>query len=113
MVTLSNQLNTLSIGEVQDIATGLTCTLNRDMLVHILLDMVDPRVMIENILKTKEDNDSLAKTMEEKKFPPLVPCIDCVDIYHKLELELKLYGVYETEDYAYTYSDDDRIENNK
>ena len=57
MVTLSNQLNTLSIEEVQDIATRLTCTLNRDMLVHILLDMVDPRVMIDNIIKTKEDTN--------------------------------------------------------
>ena len=96
MVT-RNQLDTLSVGEVQDIATGLTCTLNRDMLVHILLDMVDPRVMIENILKTKEDNNTLAKTMKEKKFPPLLVCIECVDIYHKLELELKLFGVYPME----------------
>jgi len=96
MVT-RNQLDTLSVGEVQDIATRLTCTLNRDMLVHILLDMVDPRVMIENILKTKEDNDTLAKTMEEKNFPPLVRCFDCIDIYHKLELELKLSGVYPME----------------
>ena len=91
MLSLSNQLNTLNVQEVQDIATRLTCTLNRDMLVHILLDMVDPRVMIENILKTKED------TMKEKKFPPLLRCIECTDIYHKLELELKLYGVYNTE----------------
>jgi hypothetical protein len=59
--------------------------------------MVDPRVMIDNIIKTKEDNDSLAKTMKEKKFPPLLQCIECVDIYHKLELELKLCGVYNTE----------------
>lgn len=97
MLSLSNQLNTLNVQEVQDIATRLTCTLNRDMLVHILLDMVDPRVMIDNIIKTKEDNDTLAETMKEKKFPPLLRCIECTDIYHKLELELKLYGVYNTE----------------
>ena len=99
MATISNQLATLSTEEVQDIATRLTCTLNRDNLVHLLIDMVDPRVMIENIVKTREDNDSLSKTMKEKGFPSLLACVECIDIFHKLELELKLYGVYQ-EEYA-------------
>ena len=94
MLSLSNQLNTLNVQEVQDIATRLTCTLNRDMLVHILLDMVDPRVMIENILATKQGQENLARQLNPSK--ELV-CYECVDIFHKLELELKLYGVYQPE----------------
>ena len=92
MASLRNQLDTLSVTEVQDLATRLMVSLNKDMLVHLLIDMVDPRVMIENILKTKEDNDSLAKTMREKGFPSLLACVDCIEIHNKLEVELN--GVY-------------------
>ena len=92
MASLRNQLDTLSVTEVQDLATRLMVSLNKDMLVHLLIDMVDPRVMIENILKTKEDNDSLAETMREKNFPSLLVCYECVEIHNKLEVELN--GVY-------------------
>ena len=92
MASLRNQLDTLSVTEVQDLATRLMVSLNKDMLVHLLIDMVDPRVMIENILKTKEDNDSLAETMREKGFPSLLVCYEWVEIYNKLEVELN--GVY-------------------
>ena len=93
-MSLSNQLDTLSIDEIQDVATELMVKLSKGSLVHILIDMVDPKVMLENILKTKEDTDSLAKTMEEKGFPNwkgLPVCYACLDIYKEVEEALKPY----------------------
>jgi len=90
-MSLSNQLDTLSIDEIQDVATELMIKLSKGSLVHLLIDMVDPKVMLENILRTKEDNESLAKTMEEKGFPKLPVCYDCSDIYKEVEEVLKPY----------------------
>ena len=92
MVTLSSQVNSLTVQEVNEIVINLTSTLNRNNLVHILLDMIEPKVMLQNILDTKQGQENLARQLNPSK--ELV-CYECVDIFHKLELELKLYGVYQ------------------
>jgi len=87
--------------EVDDLAIRLMAILDRTDLVHILIDMVEPKVMLETILTTKEEQEAMAATLRSvsSTVKELV-CYECRGIYKKLELELmhrKEHGVYNTE----------------
>jgi len=89
MSNLLQELDKLEKSEVDDLAVRLMSTLNRNDLVHILLDMVEPKVMLENILTTKEEQEAMADTLRRvsSTVKELV-CYECRAIYDKLELEL-------------------------
>lgn len=67
---------------IDDIAIKLVSTLDRNDLVHILLDMVEPGVMLQNIVITKREQDKLAHTIGSTYRK--VVCFDCTEIHDKL-----------------------------
>ena len=89
MSNLHKELDKLEKPEVDDVAIRLMSTLGRNDLVHILLDMVEPKVMLENIITTKEEQEAMAVALRKvgSTVKELV-CYECTAIYNKLELEL-------------------------
>ena len=76
---------------IDDIAIKLVSTLDRNDLVHILLDMVEPKVMIENIVITKREQDKLSASIG---YPyRKVTCFDCTEIHDKLVEILHNYNL--------------------
>ena len=89
MSSLLKELAKLEKPEVDDLAIRLMAILDRTDLVHILIDMVEPKVMLETILTTKEEQEAMAATLRSvsSTVKELV-CYECRAIYNKLELEL-------------------------
>lgn len=79
------------LDNIDDIAVKLVSTLDRNDLVHILLDMVEPRVMIQNILITKEEQEKLAQ--EVGTTYSRVACYECKGIQEKLVHILNNYNL--------------------
>ena len=83
MVALNNNLD--------DIAIKLVSTLDRNDLVHILLDMVEPSIMLQNIISTGLEQQKLQK--EVGKGYSNVVCYDCNGIQNKLQEILHHYNL--------------------
>jgi len=99
MVNILQELQELDREGIDNLATRLTSTLDRNDLVHILLDMIDPKVMLENIVTSKEEQDAMAKEVESFSMTTKSICIECTDIYNKLHLEIlshKAHSNYNT-----------------
>ena len=79
---ITEQPNRVDTETIDNIAIKLVSTLDRNDLVHILLDMVEPRKMLENIVTTKKEQDRLADTVGSAYRK--VVCFDCTEIHDKL-----------------------------
>ena len=86
---------------IDNISIKLISTLNRNDLVHILLDMVEPRVMLENIVTTKREQNRLEgvvavsgvdSTSVGGRYKKLV-CFECKEIHDKLLEILHAYNL--------------------
>lgn len=91
----NNLINTVDIKEqIDEIAIQLVSTLDRNDLVHILLDMVEPKIMIQNILTTAQEQEQLRKEVGTE-FNRVV-CYDCQGIQNKLR------GILHNYNHSYT-----------
>jgi len=96
MDNILKELDNLSTDEIDTMVARFTCTLGRNSLVHLLLDMIDPTVMIQNILLNRELQEDLLRGCQ---CTGKVVCYECLDIYGKLERELDLVGIKTNELY--------------
>ena len=80
---------------IDDIAIKLVSTLDRSDLVHILLDMVAPKEMIQGILTTAEHQQKLLEEVGSDYHK--VVCHECKGISNKLQAILVNFNI-STED---------------
>ena len=96
MENILKELDNLSTEEVDTMVARFTCTLGRNSLVHLLLDMIDPKVMIQHVLLKREQQEDILRGC---RCTGKEVCYECLDIYGKLERELDLVGIKTSELY--------------
>lgn len=95
MVATHTDYDNISNDYVDDIAIKLVSTLDRNDLVHILLDMVEPRIMLQNILITEQEQQKLKEEVGSDYHK--VVCYECKGIQNKLQEILHNFSI-STED---------------
>ena len=82
MDSITEQPRKVDTETIDNIAIKLISTLDRNDLVHILIDMVEPRKMLENIVTTKREQDKLRDSIG---YPyRKVTCFECTEVHDKL-----------------------------
>lgn len=82
---------TINTDQIDNIVIQLISSLDRNNLVHILLDTMSTETLLQNIILTKKKQDELSDSMGST-YKSLV-CYECTEIYNRLQEILHEYKV--------------------